>query len=65
MTSGTNILLITLYFLSTNLDTASALLDSTNSWYVNMDRKMFNLVVLLDLKKTFDTIVHCILLRKL
>jgi hypothetical protein len=33
--------------------TASALLDSTNSWYVNMDRKMFNLVVLLDLKKAF------------
>ena len=24
--------------------TASALLDSTNSWYVNMDRKKFNLV---------------------
>ena len=31
--------------------TTSALLDSTNSWYVNMDRKLFNLVVLLDLKK--------------
>jgi hypothetical protein len=28
--------------------TTSALLDSTNSWYVNMDRKLFNLVVLLD-----------------
>ena len=45
--------------------TASALLDSTNSWYVNMDRKMFNLVVLLDLKKTFDMIDHSILLNKL
>ncbi len=45
--------------------TASALLDSTNSWYVNMDRKMFNLVVLLDLKKAFHTIDHGILLRKL
>jgi hypothetical protein len=31
--------------------TASALLDCTNSWYMNMDRKMFNLVVFLDLKK--------------
>ena len=35
--------------------TVSALLDNTNSWYVNMDRKMFNLVVLFDLKKAFDT----------
>jgi hypothetical protein len=25
--------------------TASALLDCTNDWYVNIDRKMFNLVV--------------------
>ncbi len=41
--------------------TASALLDSTNSWYVNMDRKMFNLVVLLDLKKALIqlTTVFC------
>jgi hypothetical protein len=38
--------------------TASALLDCTNSWYMNMDRKMFNLVVFLDLKKAFDTVNH-------
>ena len=45
--------------------TASALLDCTNEWYVNLDRKMFNLVVLIDLRKAFDTVDHQILLRKL
>ena len=45
--------------------TASALLDCTNDWYVNLDRKMFNLVVLIDLKKAFDTVDHQILLKKL
>ncbi len=32
--------------------TATALLDCTNDWYVNLDRKMFNLVVFIDLKKS-------------
>ena len=45
--------------------TATALLDCTNDWYTNLDRKMFNLVVQIDLKKTFDTVDHQILLRKL
>ena len=45
--------------------TATALLDATNSWYINMDRKMFNLVVLIDLKKAFDTVDHEILLKKI
>ena len=31
--------------------TATALLDCTNDWYVNLDRKIFNLVVFIDLKK--------------
>ena len=45
--------------------TATALLNCTNDWYVNLDRKRFNLVVLIDLKKAFDTVDHRILLRKL
>ena len=45
--------------------TASALLGSTNSWYLNVDRKMFNLVLFLDLKKAFLTVNHEILLREM
>ena len=32
--------------------TATALLDATNSWYLNMDRGLLNLVVFVDLKKS-------------
>ena len=46
--------------------TAGTLLDCTNEWYTNLDRKeMFNLVVLIDLKNAFDTVDHQILLSKL
>ena len=31
--------------------TATALLDCTNEWYVNIDKKIFNLVAFIDLKK--------------
>ena len=45
--------------------TATALLDCTNGWYTNIDKKLFYLVVLIDLKKAFDTVDHHILLKKL
>ena len=38
--------------------TATSLLGCTNDWYTNLDRKMFNLVVLIDLRKAFDTVDH-------
>ena len=45
--------------------TLTALLEATNSWSVNIDNSLLNGIIVIDLKKAFDTIDHDILLRKL
>ena len=45
--------------------TALALIDCSSNWLINIDKGETNLTVFLDIKKTFDTIDHEILLDKL
>ena len=47
--------------------TQTALLESTNNWSINVDNGLLKIngVVLIDLKKAFDTTDHDIVLRKL
>ena len=44
---------------------ATALLASTNDWYLNIDKGKYTGLVFIDLKKAFDTVDHKILLQKM
>jgi len=44
--------------------TATALLETTDNWALNIDKDNVNVVVFLDLKKAFDTVDHTILIIK-
>ena len=44
---------------------ATALMASTNDWYLNIDNGKYTGLIFIDLKKAFDTVDHEILLEKL
>ena len=45
--------------------TLTSLLSCTNDWYVNMDTGKYTALVIIDLKKAFDTVDHDILLKNM
>ncbi len=40
-------------------------MEATDKWSINIDNGLLNGVIVIDVKKAFDTIDHTILLRKL
>ena len=45
--------------------TITSLINCTDNWYRNIDKKQLNLSLFLDLKKAFDTVDHKIMVKKL
>ena len=45
--------------------TLTALVEATDKWSINIDNKLLNGVIFIDLKKAFDTVDQTILIRKL
>ena len=43
----------------------TTLIDCSNEWYVTMDRRIYTLIVFLDIKKPFGTVNQNIFLKKL
>ena len=45
--------------------TSTFLLETTNNWFLNIDKGEYNIAVFLDLRKAFDTVNHEVTLYKL
>ena len=60
--------LLSLIFTALNLDfgqkysTSTYPLETTNNWFLNIDKGEYNIAVFLDLRKDFDTVNHEVML---